>query len=820
MNAVNLSQPEQLLKTYFGYHRFRGQQADIIQHVSEGQDCLVLMPTGGGKSICYQIPALLKDGVTLVVSPLISLMKDQVDSLMANGIPAAFLNSSLSQDEENHIAATCVKGEIKLLYMSPEKVLSSLDSFLKRLPLALIAIDEAHCVSSWGHDFRPEYKELHKLRTYFHSVPMMALTATADRITRTDILQLLGLRNPRQFVSSFDRPNLSLTVKSGLNKKEKLRDMASFLEKHPNETGIVYCTSRANTEVIAQALTQLGIKAGCYHAGMSSSDRSKVQDAFLNDNIQVVCATIAFGMGIDKSNVRFVMHYNLPKSIESYYQEIGRGGRDGMPCDTILYYSLGDLMMLRSFAQQSGQPDVNIEKLTRMQEFAEAKHCRRRILLNYFGEQLTENCGNCDVCKHPPVQLEGTLLAQKALSALTRIQQMGQQVGSHLLIDVLRGMKHATITERKLDRIKTYGAGADISSRFWQSYLLQMIQLGVFEIAYDNGNVLTITSFGEQLLKGVGKLYLNEPVEIDYTPRRNRKRTDRVAEDKVFSNQNIVMEEEALFDQLRRLRKQIAEEEELPPYVIFHDATLQDMVLKCPQTITDMLAVTGVSQNKMEQFGARFLDLLQRQHKRASTKVNVSEVLHPDRLLAYKAELDEKKLRFSAAVVGNVLAGDTSIRYYGIGKQVSFFGLLKDMLTYEEIRKRINPVYEPIEKELKEQRKKVTEDSEADRLVKLEAVERYFREPRINNLSPVEWEQIQQTIKSLPYQKVTEEASDAIKELRKQHFRAKEPWSDEETAIFEKICRSCNDLQLLMHTMGRSEKSILSMATRFVGSKG
>jgi ATP-dependent DNA helicase RecQ len=814
MNLSNSTPPEQLLKKYFGYDHFRGAQAQIINHVTNGNDCLVLMPTGGGKSICYQIPALLKDGITLVVSPLISLMKDQVDALVANGINAAFMNSSLSMDQENEIASRCFHGQIKLLYMSPEKALASLNMFLKRMPISLIAIDEAHCVSQWGHDFRPEYKELHKLREQFTSVPIMALTATADKITRTDILKLLGLRNPQQFVSSFDRPNLSLTVKPGLNKKEKLRDIFSFIEKHPNQSGIVYCTSRANTELIAGELTQMGINAKPYHAGMSNEDRSKVQEDFLNDNIQVVCATIAFGMGIDKSNVRFVIHYNLPKSIESYYQEIGRGGRDGMHCDTILYYALGDLMMLRSFAQQSGQPDINIEKLTRIQEYAEAKHCRRRILLNYFGEQLTRNCGNCDVCTHPPTQQDGTLLAQKALSALSRIQQMGEQVGTHLLIDVLRGMKHATISDRKLDRIKTYGSGADVSSRLWHSYLLQMIQLGVFEIAYDKGNILNSTPFGEAILKGVGKLYLNEPIEIDYSPKRNRKRSDKIFDNQVFDDNNRNADI-PLFEQLRLLRKQIADDEGLPPYAIFHDSTLNDMVAKLPQTENAMLQVSGISQNKLVNYGARFLKLLQEQTNAKTDSVSPLSALTEDKLLAYKAELEEKKLRFSAAVVANVLIGDTSIRYYGIGKQVSFFGLLKGMMPDDEIRKRINPIYQPIENELKQKRKQQSESSQVEQLEKLKQVEAYFAKPTFNHLPQAEWNTIYLSTREMRYQKHTESASDAIKEIRKQYHRANEPWLPEEVSILQKIISSCNDLTLITKTMGRTEKSILSVLTRF-----
>jgi ATP-dependent DNA helicase RecQ len=807
----------ELLKQYFGYHQFRGQQEDVINHVCANKDCLVLMPTGGGKSICYQIPALLKDGITLVVSPLISLMKDQVDALRGNGIEAAFMNSSLSMEQESEIAARCFHGKLKLLYMAPEKVVSSLNNFLKRLPISLIAIDEAHCVSQWGHDFRPEYKELYKLREVLPNVPIMALTATADKITRTDILQLLGLREPQQFVSSFDRPNLSLTVKPGLNKKEKLKDIESFIEKRANECGIIYCTARATTEAVAHELIQLGVKAKAYHAGLSNEERSKVQEAFIKDDVQVVCATIAFGMGIDKSNVRFVMHYNLPKSIESYYQEIGRGGRDGMPCDTVLYYTIGDLMMLRTFAQQSGQPEINIEKLTRMQAFAEARHCRRRVLLNYFGQQQLENCGNCDVCKHPPVNKDGTVWAQKALSALVRVQQMGEQIGSHLLIDVLRGMKHAGIYERKLNTIKTYGVGADLSARDWNFYFLQMIQLGVIEIAYDKGNILNITPFGEDVLKGKFKLYLSEPVAVDYTPRRERNKRDKIVRSMVFESNSPT--DIPLFEQLRQLRKRIADAEGLPPYVIFHDTTLHDMIEKMPMTEDEMLEVSGVSQSKMEKYGNEFLKLMDKDHSSNSSakpKINAGDLLSNEKLLAYKNELEEKQLRFSSAVVGNVLVGDSSVRYYSIGKQVSFYGILQGIIGYEDVRKRINPFYEPYEKELKEVRKQFAKEKEQTRFGQLEKVEAYFAQPAFNSLSSVEREKLKQQIAAIPYSKPTEQASDAIKQLRKQFIRANEPWTPMEENMLARLIKSTNNLQLIMQTMGRSEKSILSMATKFI----
>jgi len=813
MNTLHQTPALELLKQYFGYDQFRGQQEEIIQTVANKKDCLVLMPTGGGKSICYQIPALMHEGITLVVSPLISLMKDQVDALRGNGIEAAFMNSSLSYEQENEIAARCFHGKIKLLYMAPEKVLSSLENFVKRLPFSLIAIDEAHCVSQWGHDFRPEYKELSKLRVALPHVPIMALTATADKITRTDILLLLGLIEPLQFVSSFDRPNLSLTVKSGMQKREKLRDITQFLKQHPNECGIIYCTSRSSTEVVASELTQLGVKAKAYHAGLHNNERSKVQEAFIKDDVQVVCATVAFGMGIDKSNVRFVMHYNLPKSIESYYQEIGRGGRDGLPCETILYYTIGDLMMLRSFADQSGQPGINVDKLSRMQAFAEAKHCRRRILLNYFGQNLAENCGNCDVCKHPPVNIDGTVLAQKVLSALTRLKQLGEYIGSYLLIDVLRGMKHSGIFERKLNTIKTYGAGADLTARQWNGYILQMIQLGVVEIAHDRGNVLFITPFGEQVLKGVMKLYLNEPLEIDFKSGK-----DRIKKDKKLPVAITEKSEQYgtdLFEKLRLLRKRIADEEGLPPYVIFHDTTLYDMITKNPQTLEAMLGVSGVSTNKKENYGERFLEVIAG-HKGKSVASNETDYLSETKLKEYKDELDKKRLKFSTAVVGHLLAGDSSDRYLGIGKQVSFYGVLRGKMGYVEIRKCILPLYEPMEIKVKEEKKKLAVELEEKRTQQMKHAELYFESKLFNALSPALWTEWGITIAGLPIQKVTKNTSEAMQQMRKQFPRANEPWTTIEETIFAKAIKATNDLPLLTKTMGRSARSVIAMAVKYL----
>ncbi len=591
----------EILKKYFGYDTFRPLQEEIISQIINGGDAMVLMPTGGGKSVCYQIPAMLMEGTALIISPLISLMKDQVDALRTNGINASFINSSMSRDEENFEIGKCLNGETKILYLSPERAVTDMLGWLKQLKLSLIAVDEAHCVSQWGHDFRPVYKDLFKLRENFSDVPLITLTATADKLTRIDILSLLGLKNPKQYVSSFDRPNISLAVKFGMNKREKIRDIYQFITKRKNQSGIIYCTSRASTEEVAMDLKELGINAKNYHAGMSSEDRTKVQEDFINDEIQVVCATVAFGMGIDKSNVRFVLHYNLPKAIENYFQEIGRGGRDGLKCYTILYFSIGDLIMLRKFAEESGQPQINLEKLERMKEYAEAQICRRKILLNYFGENLRENCNNCDVCGNPPQHFDGKLLAQKALSALKRIDLAEKKVGTQLLIDVLRGMRNQEVLIPRLNEIKTYGAGSDLSAKEWSHYILQMIQIGLMEIAYDDGNTLRITSFGDLVLKGTVPLSLVIPnfeeEKIRITKTKTRSRQKEIVE----------VEDDSLFEVLRKIRKQIASEKAVPPYVIFHDKTLRLMEEAQPLTDEEMLDISGVSMAKMNSYGRKFL---------------------------------------------------------------------------------------------------------------------------------------------------------------------------------------------------------------------
>jgi len=596
--------PEQILKTYFGYDSFRPMQREIIDSILQGKDTVVLMPTGGGKSLCYQIPALLKEGTAIIVSPLISLMKDQIDALRANGINAAALNSSNSESTNIAIRTACEKGEIKLLYVSPEKLLSEAEWIQMRIEVSLFAIDEAHCISQWGHDFRPEYTRLGALRELFPEVPIIALTATADKVTKSDILEQLNLREPAQFIGSFDRPNLSLDIKRGYSTKEKMRVIMEMIERQRGESGIIYCLKRTTTEEVAEKLRSKGIATGIYHAGLSASARNKVQEDFINDRITVVVATIAFGMGIDKSNVRYIVHYNLPKSIESFYQEIGRAGRDGLPSETLLFFNVQDLIVLRNFAEESGQKDINNERLNRMQEYAEARVCRRRILLNYFGEITDRACCNCDVCHTPPQYFDGTILVQQALSAIKRCNE---NIGIFMLIDILKGVVSEEAQKRGYTQIKTFGVGRNVPARDWKDYILQMLQMGFIEIAYNDNRHLRITPLGEDILFSRRTAELATIVREEPVKKKRKAIKETPAAPKKAEAGTL---DSILLELLRIQRKRIATENNWPAYVVLSDKTLHELATKKPVTLEAFSDIHGIGKHKLEMYGETFISII------------------------------------------------------------------------------------------------------------------------------------------------------------------------------------------------------------------
>lgn len=602
--------PQVALQKYFGLSQFRPLQAEIIDHVLAGRDALVLMPTGGGKSICYQLPALLLEGITLVVSPLIALMKDQVEALRTHGIEAAFVNSSQTTEEQDQIWLAAKAGLIKLIYISPEKLFSGrIISFLQSMQVSLVAIDESHCISSWGHDFRPEYRQLKDIRTYFPQTPVMALTATADQVTRRDICHQLGIPEENVFLASFNRPNLSLQVLPG---KRRMEQVLQILEARKGQPGIIYCLSRKGAEQVAGQLQMAGYPAEFYHAGLPASERSSIQEAFLKDDCPILVATIAFGMGIDKSNIRWIIHFNLPSNLESFYQEIGRAGRDGERADTFLFANLQDRILREAMWQDSNLPEeqkaLQKVKFDRLMQYVQADVCRRRVLLSYFQEDLPQDCGRCDVCQDPPKRVDGTVWVQKVLSAVVRTRE---QVAISTLIEILRGQRTQSVLQSGWEKIKTFGLGKELSTDQWSDVIHQCLHLGFLDMAYDQHHWLRLTSKAWDFLKS--------GYTLELAAYRSAKERLEAWEQALPTSQPQVSGAQALFDRLRRVRKQVADATSLAPYQIFSDATLRELAERAPRKRADLERIPGVSQEKYKRFGDIFLQEIIRFHDKEAT---------------------------------------------------------------------------------------------------------------------------------------------------------------------------------------------------------
>jgi len=645
-----------LLKTHFGFDNFRPNQEAIINDIFSGNDILAIMPTGGGKSLCFQLPALLLPGTAIVISPLIALMKDQVDALHANGISAAFYNSSQSSANQNKVLEDLHNEKIKLLYVAPES-LPFLLPHLNHSKVSLFAIDEAHCISAWGHDFRPAYTQLGQLKDSYAQIPVVAFTATADVATQVDIVKQLHIPKAKKHLASFDRKNLFLEVRPGT---DRLNQILRFLKSRPEESGIIYCLSRKNTEMLAEKLKAKGYEAQAYHAGLEAQERTRIQEDFVNDRTPIIVATIAFGMGIDKSNVRWVIHYNMPKNIEGYYQEIGRSGRDGLPAHTLLFYSFADVLQLRQFIEESTTKEFQLAKLERMQQFAEALSCRRIALMNYFGEHIFENCGNCDNCKTPPKFFDGTILAQKVCSAVYRLEEK-EALG--MLVDVLRGAKNANVLDKGYQYLKTYGVANNVSWLDLQQYIIQMINQGILEIRFHENGRLLLTPLANKIL------FENKQVQLaSLQPKA-----------KINKNETVTKAETiGLFEKLRQLRRKIAVEENVAAYIVFSDASLKDMEAILPKNEFEFLQVSGVGQAKNEKYGQRFLEVIQEHLEKEKPKISTQ-------LQSY--QLFEKGMSISEIASHRNLKEDT---IYGHLVSLHQEGKPIDLHTYiseEEIRK-------------------------------------------------------------------------------------------------------------------------------------